>query len=217
MTTRYLSLGTIALLCCGFFSTITAAPIHEAAKIGDAETVFRLIDQHPTMLELMDEGGATALYYAAWNGHTETVQGLLERGADARTATPNGLTPLHWAALEGHLEICSLLLDAGADVNARSTVQGNTPLHEVWGGGHAEVAALLIERGADVDATEKWYGMSILHYALAHEKPELVQTLLLHGADPYLEDKHGRNAYQTPTGPESANALKMLTPVNSGQ
>lgn len=217
MTMRYLSLGTIALLCCGFVSAAHAAPIHEAAKTGDTETVLRLVDQHPTMLELMDEGGATALYYAAWNGHTATVQSLLGRGADANTATPNGLTPLHWAALEGHLEICSLLLDAGADVNARSTVQGNTPLHEVWGGGHAQVAALLIERGADVDATEKWYGMSILHYALAHEKPELVRTLLAHGADPYLEDKHGRNAYQTATGPESAGVLKLWTRLQEDQ
>lgn len=190
-------IATAALLCtAGLAPSLYSAPIHDAAAAGDAETVYRLIEQYPTMLELRDEQGASPLYKAAWNGRTELVRGLIARGAEVNVATTNGLTPLHGGALNGYLEICRMLLDYGADPNARSTVQGNTPLHVVWQGGHAEVAALLIEHGADINAVEKWYGMTPLHYAAVHGKVDLATTLLAKGANTTMTDHTGRTAAQ---------------------
>lgn len=183
------------LFCCsGLAAPVYSAPIHDAAAAGDAETVYRLIDQYPTMLELRNEQGASPLHQAAWHGRTELVRGLIARGAEVNVATTNGLTALHGGALNGYTEICRMLLDRGADPNARSTVQGNTPLHIVWQGGYAEIAALLIAHGADVNAVEKSYGMTPLHYAAVFGKTELATTLLTQGANAGIADNNGHTA-----------------------
>lgn len=191
-------------------TSLLSAPVHEAAKDGNAEVVYDWIERYPTMLELRDEQGASPLYYAARHGHKDLVQGLIDRGAEATVATTDGLTPLHWAALEGYLEVCRILLDHGADVNARSLVQGNTPLHEVWNGEHWQVAELLIERGAEVNAVEKWYGMTILHYAAVKGQATLAATLIAHGADISIEDRYGRTAAQSAATPAVAGVFRMV-------
>jgi len=187
---------------------LRAAPIHDAAAAGDTATVYSLIRAYPTMLELRTRRGASPLYEAALNGHTELVRGLIAMHAEVTVATTDGLTPLHWAALHGDVDLCHVLIEAGADVNARSTVQGNTPLHEVWGGGYVEVAQLLIEHGAAIDAVEKFYGMTILHYAAAHFKPKLLKALLDAGADPAIEDNRGRTVFDWARDSESKHALE---------
>lgn len=217
--TMTLTAGMVALLVIlsAAGPRAVGAPIHDAASAGDAATVYQLIRQYPTMLELRDKQGASPLYKAALNGRTDLVRGLIAMNAEVTVATTDGLTPLHWAALHGDLEICRMLLDAGADVNARSTVQANTPLHEVWSGGHVEVAKLLIERGADINAVEKWYGMTILHYAADHRKPELVRTLLEAGADLTIPAENGRTAMDMAKDDESRAVLKLSAWLGSDQ
>ncbi len=178
-------------------SQINAAPVHDAAIAGDAETVFQLIEKDPTMLEIRDEIGASPLYYAASLGHLELARQLVARGAEVTVATTDGLTPLHWAAVRQFYEVSLLMLENGADVNARSTVQANTPLHEVWNnGGSPEIAALLIEWGAETDAVENWYGMTPLHYAAEKGLAELARVLIDHGADLAVTDRWGRTPGQ---------------------
>jgi len=189
-------------------STVSsAAPVHDAAREGNRELVFALIEKDPTMLEIRDEIGASPLWYAASHGHIELARELVAAGAEVTVATRDGLTPLHWAALRGFHEVCLLLLDNGADVNARSVVQDNTPLHEVWNnGGQPEIAALLISRGAEIDAVEKWYGMSPLHYAANKGLTDLAALLIEAGADLTLEDRWGR----TPAEHASNSATRAL-------
>ena len=69
----------------------------------------------------------TPLHEACGQGHTATVQLLLEAGADVNARHRRGHTPLHWACEQRHPDVARLLLDAGADVNARDEA-GRTPL-----------------------------------------------------------------------------------------
>lgn len=201
MKTNLKRLAVFALVLCAAGAaapshSLRSAPIHDAAAAGDAETVYRLIREYPTMLELRDERGGSPLYHAAWNGRAELVRGLIAIGAEVNVATTDGLTALHGGALNGYAEVCRALLERGADPNARSTVQGNTPLHIVWRGGYAEIAAMLIEYGAEVNAVEKWYGMTPLHYAAVYGRAELAATLLARNADTEIRDGSGRTAAQ---------------------
>jgi ankyrin repeat protein len=51
-------------------------------------------------------------------GHTDTVQNLIDRGADLDDVDNDGKSALMMAAERGHDEIIQILIDAGANVNA---------------------------------------------------------------------------------------------------
>lgn len=57
--------------------------------------------------------GMTPLHWAAHGGHLETVQVLLQAGANASIGSEDsqGTTPLAWAAYAGHRHIIQLMLD----------------------------------------------------------------------------------------------------------
>lgn len=63
---------------------------------------------------------------SSYKGHTEVVEYLLQKGADANAQANCQATSLHYASECGHLEICKLLLDYGADVNVKNEY-GMTP------------------------------------------------------------------------------------------
>lgn len=90
-----------------------------------------------------------ALVYAAGWGQQETMQELLNRGAEVN-AIPAGFdfagTPLHYASLRGRRDTVDWLLQHGADPAVRDAKIDNLP--EDWAAhdGHAELAAYLKQR-----------------------------------------------------------------------
>jgi len=79
---------------------------------------------------------------AAANGNTETVQSLLNRGADINAKDSNGQTALMRAAYEGHLDIVQLLLEYDADINITDE-DGWTALQYAQEFEHFEISNLL--------------------------------------------------------------------------
>uniref|UniRef100_A0AC11EKW4 Ankyrin repeat domain 54 n=1 Tax=Ovis aries TaxID=9940 RepID=A0AC11EKW4_SHEEP len=101
----------------------------------------------------------------------ETVQQLLEDGADPCAADDKGRTALHFASCNGNDQIVQLLLDHGADPNQRDGL-GNTPLHLAACTNHAPVITTLLRGGARVDALDR-AGRTPLH--LAKSKLNILQ------------------------------------------
>ncbi|POM58434.1 TKL protein kinase [Phytophthora palmivora] len=105
------------------------------------------------------------LYRAAYNGHVETIQLLLEsggvvscldknydiemRGADPNKCNDENRSPLYRAAYNGHVETIQLLLESGGDPRLRSK-QGETAFDVAK---NAETQALLAEW--DLSKTDK--------------------------------------------------------------
>lgn len=72
--------------------------------------------------------GVPLLMYAAWRGHEELCQELLDYGADPDIRDSFGGSPLHVAVEQNKLPVVAVLVAAGASVNARNA-QGHTPIH----------------------------------------------------------------------------------------
>jgi ankyrin repeat protein len=76
-----------------------------------------------------NQGGMTALHLAARQGHVETVDALLDAGADVNVLSAGDKTsPLLIASINGHFDLGKHLLDRGADPNLASEA-GATPLY----------------------------------------------------------------------------------------
>ena len=104
-------------------------------------------------------GERSRLYQAAYDGWSESVQWLLEHGADPNAdGTDSGMKPLHIAAGSvgipdaRSLKCSALLLDAGAFVNTLNR-GGRPPLCYAATYGNMETLKLLLSRGASVEAS----------------------------------------------------------------
>jgi uncharacterized protein len=130
--------------------------VFEAAALGDAHAVGRLIDADAGLVAAQSGDGFTALHLAAFFAHPETAALLIRRGADVAAVSRNPMTvmPLHSAVAGRDARAVEVLLASGADANAPSHA-GFTPLLDAAQNGDRGIVELLLARGADPDlATE---------------------------------------------------------------
>ena len=118
----------------------------------------------------------SAMHIATEEGSIETIQFLLDSGADINAKDRHGDTPLHQAAVEGNVEICKILLKNQANINAINK-QNRTPLYQACIYKHKETAHLLIESGADVNIPCNMRSLP-LHIALLYNMPEIASLLI---------------------------------------
>ncbi len=121
-----------------------------------------------------DQGGRTALHYAALSNDVTDAKRRLASGDDPNGADHKGFTPLHFAAQEGSLEVARLLLEHGATVDPPNQF-GNTPLFTAVfnSRGDGALIELLRSRGADPALAKQgrpdtgWTRPSDRHYDVA--------------------------------------------------
>jgi ankyrin repeat protein len=125
-------------------------------------------------------GGMTALLHAAREGHIETVEALLDGGADIDQVSADGSSPLLIALQNGRYDLAMELIERGANPSLATTTDGVTPLFAVlenqWAynftdtphpraqerqqAGYMDVLNALLEAGAEPNARLKshlWY------------------------------------------------------------
>ncbi len=124
-----------------------------------------------------------AVNLAAFHGHRDVLELLIDAGADVTTcASYQGYFPLHCAAKSGHLPVIELLLKRGVDVNclvaevednghhsrigSLENQVGSTPLHFAARMGKDKVVAYLLDHGANINAHETDTGNTPLHEAV---------------------------------------------------
>ena len=123
-------------------------PLCYAACKGNIEVLKRLLQAPGVQVDQLSQSQATALFYAAEQGHKQVVELLLENGADPDIADKNQIGPLHIACLHGQTEIVELLLNEGAHMES-GTEQKYTCFEIARIGGHQVIMRLIEGRMHD--------------------------------------------------------------------
>lgn len=156
--------------------------IFDAAAVGSAADVKRLLGEDPAGVRAMTKFGWTPLHIAAFAGNVETTQVLLDAGADIHVRAKSRFrnTPLQVALLTGEYGTTKLLLDRGADVLDRQA-EGFAPIHEAALLGRIDLLELLLERGAELNSRSD-DGRTPLSEAIRGKHEEAAEMLRKKGA-----------------------------------
>lgn len=133
--------------------------------------------------------GSTPLIIAILKENMETVQALIESGANPDKKNRTGVAPLSIAANNGNFEIVKFLLENNAEVNIQNH-NGFVPLHDAIENGKIDIVKLLISYGANVNS--KGNKTTPLHFVAVHGHRSIAKLLIKHGAEIHVknEDNH---------------------------
>ncbi len=160
-------------------------------------------------------GGSTPLLFAARSGDAASTRLLIEAGASANDALPDGMSALVLAAHSGHTEAATVLLEKGA--NPDSADAGYTAMHAAVLRSDLTLVKALLARGANPDIkTTKgtpirrdttdynlpatFIGSSSYMLAARFLEPAIMKALVAGGADTKLTARDGATALMLATG-----------------
>jgi ankyrin repeat protein len=161
----------------------------QAIELGDAARLRDLLETQPGLVNTEDTNGLTPLGYAAHYGHIETVQVLLEYGADPNALSHSAIsyipsnTALH-AAIAGKrsIEVIQLLLKHMSSPAILDS-NGHTSLHvAAFHDDNEVIIRLLLERGAPLH-TKSTDGKTALVIAVEQGNLKVAEFLRQNGAE----------------------------------
>lgn len=151
----------------------------------------------------------SALYAAAYGGHKDLIQALLQQGAPINARGQPYGNAIQAAAL-GSAEIVSLLLEEHADPNFEGGKYGSA-LQAAATKGHKDIVQLLLDNGASPEAGTKIGSLgSALQAAAYAVSKDTVELLLTKGADPNAEGGKYATALQAAAYRSSKDIVKTL-------
>ena len=158
-------------------------------------------DSHPAYKYWIEQGGNTALMFAARSGDRRSAQLLVEAGSDVNDLSAFGTSPAMMAVHGGNSELLDYLLENGADPDLNRS--GQTALHDAVLRGNPEAVKVLIKHGADLEAVlesptptrrqstdysfhDALIGATPLWLAARFSEPLIMEALVEAGADPMV-------------------------------
>lgn len=142
----------------------------KAAAAGHTPRVKYLLQLGADLDFSDDEAGFTALHHAALSGFEDTVEFLLEQGADVAARALDHGSPLHLAALKGRCNVVKALLRSRADANEENEAVG-WPLHCACAAASEEVVQELLAHGSVVDHVA-WVDFRLMYSELVLRKDD---------------------------------------------
>ncbi|CAH0477462.1 unnamed protein product [Peronospora belbahrii] len=215
--------------------------LHGAAAAGQLD-VMQWMGEHCNVdWTATDHDDQTALHYAAFYGHLEVVQLLVDKGVPLDAPDKFGRLAHCSAAINGHLDVVTYLLEecsSPIDINAVDEYGGSC-LHWAASKGRKEVIQYLCMKGIDIHITsydnktayqiandkhkqkcvqflKSWYETSqkFVHGAEEGDDEEIARIIAeIDGAYPlqFMRDKNGKNAMHWAAEFGHLSTLKLLS------
>jgi uncharacterized protein len=176
-------------------STDLGKLMQTCAYYGDVSALRYLLTQGGTLALLGDNYDLNG---AAFHGHWQLCQFLIEQGATANHPLPDTKeTPLHAALCKpnsaAHTLVIKVLLAAGANPNCATAhnvetggfmrdcrTKGETPLHRAAAFGPEAAVQMLLDAGATIDAKDM-NGETPLSWGSWYARPDAILRKLCYG------------------------------------
>lgn len=207
--------------------------IFAAITANDKELVAQLIAANPSVPNVRNSAGISALMQALYENRREIVDLLRPAAGDldifessalgdvvqlnklqandadlvnARGA--DGFTPLHLACFFGQFDAAELLVRYGADTNAVSPSR-IAVIHSAAASRNADLLKLVLGAGANPNSQQQ-RGYTALHEAAMHNSVERAQALLEAEADPTVKSDDGQTAADMAAQNGNKEVLEIL-------
>ncbi|PNS13983.1 Glycerophosphodiester phosphodiesterase GDE1 [Sphaceloma murrayae] len=198
-----------------FLNTINQAPVQAQKALIDSSTVdVNFAD---------DINERTSLHELAISGRLESLQLVLENGADVQSTDVYGRIPIHYACMRGHVPVIEALIAADKQQLSARAQHGNhrnlqistvdymdldnfTPLVHGIVHSHFEVVKIILSLGARIDPASETDHIP-LNLACQYGSPSIVD-LLLQSKPKILPDAEG--LYPQHLVPRSGRSPQIL-------
>ncbi|XP_071145672.1 uncharacterized protein [Mytilus edulis] len=142
-------------------------------------------------VNVRDEIGRSTLFLATDSNHTETVNLLLNKAANADLCNKKQISPLHMGCLNENMEIVKLLLNSKCNIDIRNDYN-QTPLFFASFVGHKEIVEFLLKNKCNVNINSK-NNNTPLHAACFFDNCDVVQLLLNFKCDPNISSVYNES------------------------
>nr|XP_048324558.1 ankyrin repeat-containing protein BDA1-like [Ziziphus jujuba var. spinosa] len=161
-------------------------PLHISAMLGHLNFTKQLLSHNPKgpkLAEELDFHKLSPLHLASAEGHTETVQALIEANKGmCFVRDEDGKIPLHYAAMRGRLEVIQLLIGAEPNSILENLNEGETILHLCVQFNQLEALQMLVgsvkENNEFLNSKDQKCGNTILHLAVMLKQIETIKYLV---------------------------------------
>jgi ankyrin repeat protein len=154
----------------------------------------QLLLKRKSNLKGVDEGGMTALHWAAFNGHVEVVDYLIRQSRSSLSLiNDQGRTPLHLAAMNSQFAVVEFLVRKSCPLEARCAA-GLNALHYACKADSTEIVRLLLTSGADIEIETSTTQQRPIHMSAKEGSVGLIKLLCEKGASLEVRDAEGDRA-----------------------
>ncbi|XP_062903747.1 ankyrin repeat and death domain-containing protein 1A-like isoform X1 [Mobula hypostoma] len=141
------------------------------------ENAVSFLLNHNARVDIKDKHGMDAFLLAAWFGHLNILNLLVEKGVDRKSTNEEGLNALHCAAQNNKSKVVEYIVnDLQLDLN-KPTEKGKMPYHLAAEGGHLEMVETLRKLDYNTQKKDK-EGNTALHLAAWNGHVTVLTVLL---------------------------------------